>query len=321
MTIALLIPVYNAAPFLRECLDSALAAGACVEAGGDRFEICCCDDGSTDCSLAILEAYAQAHPCLSYATQSNAGVSVTRNRLMDGLSDSVDAFAFLDSDDTVKPEMYAKLVEAMKRSGADIAECEWDGEETLVTDKSLYVLKRTSPGRWINVINKLYTRNVVGSIRFRAGLAFEEDFFFNFEVHQRMARKVIVPGRFYYYRPNPNSATSVLNQRKYFASTTLRIRLSCKEYLLTGRIPENLEAEYRAELAKDAYRMCIRKNLKKNTDASLRKELFVAAGRFFAELGRDFDFKPVGLNPIQRAIYTACLSGRYHLATMLAMLT
>ena len=321
MKIALLIPVYNAESFLRDCLDSALAAGAWVAAGGDGFEIHCRDDGSSDGSLAILRDYAAVHPEVTFVSQANAGVSVTRNRLMDDLADDIDAFAFLDSDDTVKPEMYAKLVEAMKRTGAEIAECEWDGEETLVTDKSLYVLKRTSPGRWINVINKLYTRRVVGAVRFRAGLAFEEDLFFNFEVHQRMERKVIVPGRFYYYRPNPNSATSVLNQRKYFASTTLRIRLSCKEYLLTGRIPENLEAEYRAELAKDAYRMCIRKNLKKNRNAALRKELFVAAGRFFAELGRDFDFKPVGLNPIQRAIYMACLSGRYHLATMLAVLT
>lgn len=264
MRIAILIPVYNAEKFLRECLDSALAAGERVVAGGDRFEIRCRDDGSTDGSLVMLQDYAAKHPEITVFSQENAGVSATRNRLMDGLADDVDAFAFLDSDDTVKPEMYAKLVEAMKRTGADIAECEWDGTETLVTDKVLYVLKRTSSGRWINVINKLYTRKVVGSVRFRAGLAFEEDFFFNFEVHQRMERKVIVPGRFYYYyRPNPNSATSVLNQRKYFASTTLRIRLSCKEYLLTGRIPENLEAEYRAELAKDAYRMCIRKNLKK----------------------------------------------------------
>lgn len=321
MTVALLIPVYNAAPFLRECLDSALAAGARVEAGGDRFEIRCRDDGSADGSRAILEEYAQAHPCLTYATQLNAGVSVTRNRLMDELSESVDAFAFLDADDTVKPEMYAKLVEAMKRTGADIAECEWDGEETLVTDKSLYVLKRTSPGRWINVINKLYTRQVVGSVRFRAGLAFEEDLFFNFEVHQRLARKVIVPGRFYYYRPNPNSATSVLNQRKYFASTTQRIRLSCGEYLNAGRIPAELEAAYRAELAKDAYRMCLRKNLKKNADAALRKELFVAAGRFFAELERDFRFEPVGLNPIQRMLCACCRRGRYLMARLLVVLT
>ena len=321
MKIALLIPVYNAESFLRDCLDSALAAGALVAAGGDGFEIHCRDDGSSDGSLAILRDYAAVHPEVTFVSQANAGVSVTRNRLMDDLADDIDALAFLDSDDMVKPEMYAKLVEAMKRTGADIAECEWDGEETLVTDKSLYVLKRTSPGRWINVINKLYTRNVVGSIRFRAGLAFEEDLFFNFEVHQRMERKVIVPGRFYYYRPNPNSATSTLNQRKYFTSTTQRIRLSCEEYLKAGRIPAELEPAYRAELAKDAYRMCIRKNLKKNADGALRKELFDAAGRFFAELERDCGFAPIGLNPIQRALYACFRKGWYLLARLLVVLT
>lgn len=321
MKLAVLIPVYNAEPFLAECLDSALAAGVRVAVGGDRFEIHCRDDGSTDGSLAVLRDYASKHPEISFGCQENAGVSVTRNRLMDELADDIDAFAFLDSDDTVKPGMYAKLAEAMKRTGADIAECEWDGEEKLVTDKSLYVLKRTSPGRWINVINKLYTRRVVGAVRFRDGLAFEEDLFFNFEVHRRMSSKVIVPGRFYYYRPNPHSATSTLDQRKYFASTTRRIRLSIVEYLNADRIPKDLESDYRAELAKDAYRMCLRKNLKKNKDAVLRKELFAAAGRFFSELERDFGFVPVGLNPIQLALYRACRSGRYWLARALAVFT
>ena len=321
MKVAVLIPVYNAERYLRECLDSALAAGREVDRSGHGFEIVCCDDGSQDTSKAILQEYAIRHENVRFIAQANVGVSATRNRLMDDLPGDVDAFAFLDSDDTVQPEMYARLAEAMVRTGADVAETEWDGDERVIDDMSLYLLKRTAPGRWINVINKLYRKSAVGSIRFRAGLCFEEDLFFNFEVHQAIRRKVLAPGHFYYYRPNPDSATSVLNQCKYFDSTTRRIRLSLEEYLAKGRIPVTLEPEFRRELAKDAYRMCLRKNLKKNRNPQLRRELFLAAGEFFRALERDCGFCPDGLNPIQRLLYGCCRDGRYCAARCVAFLT
>lgn len=321
MKIAILIPVYNAERYLRECLDSALAAGGEVARAGHGFEIICCDDGSRDTSRAILQEYAIRYANVRFMSQENAGVSATRNRLMDELPADAEAFAFLDSDDTIQPGMYAALAEAMERTGADVAETEWDGDERVVDDMSLYLLKRTAPGRWINVINKLYRRSAIGSIRFRAGLCFEEDLFFNFEVHQAIRRKVLVPGRFYYYRSNPNSATNVLNQRRYFDSTTRRIRLSLDVFLNAGRIPEALEPEFRRELAKDAYRMCLRKNLKKNRDAASRRELFLMAGRFFADLERTGGFVIVGLNPIQRALCCLTRKGWYLPARILTFLT
>ena len=321
MKIAVLIPVYNAERYLRECLDSALAAGQTVTCAGHGFEIICCDDGSQDASKSILREYARRYDNIRFIDQTNAGVSATRNRLMDELSPDVDAFAFLDSDDTVRPGMYAALSETMERMHADVAETEWDGDERVIDDMSLYLLKRTAPGRWINVINKLYRRAAVDNVRFRTGLCFEEDLFFNFEVHQAIRRKVLVPGHFYYYRSNPSSATNVLNQREYFKSTTRRIRLSLEEYLANGRIPTAFESEFRRELAKDAYRMCLRKNLKKNRDAVLRRELFIEAVAFFREL-RDGNVLDCGrLNLVQRAIVACCLRGWYCAARMLVALT
>ena len=313
METCVLVPVFNAERYLRECLDSLLAQ--------EGVDVLCCDDGSSDGSGEILSEYAAKNPRVSFFRQPNMGVSAARNRLIDELPGKYGAFAFCDADDFVAPGMYARLAEAMERTGADVAECEWDGPERVVDDMSVYWLRRTSPGAWINVINKLYRRDAVGNVRFRAGLAFEEDFFFNREVNARIRRKVLVPGKFYTYRDNPGSATHVLDQKRYFESTVERVRLTLETFLEAGRVPKGLEAEFRAELAKDAYRMCIRKNLRKNGNAAERRELFMRAGEAFARLEREHGFSPAGLNPVQGLVYSACRRGRYGLARLLVAFT
>lgn len=49
---SMIIPVYNVAPYLRECLDSVLSQ-TCAD-----WEAICVDDGSTDGCAAILDEYA-----------------------------------------------------------------------------------------------------------------------------------------------------------------------------------------------------------------------------------------------------------------------
>ena len=155
MKLAILIPVYNAEKYLRECLDSVLAEGRSLLAEGHRLDVFCCDDGSTDGSISILREYAGRCDNLHAVSQANAGVVRARNRLMDELPTEIEAFGFLDSDDYIRPGMYQKLVEALERTRADVAETQWDGPETVLDDMSVFLLRRTAPGRWINVINKL----------------------------------------------------------------------------------------------------------------------------------------------------------------------
>ena len=289
------------------------------------LDIRCCNDGSTDLSESILAEYMLRFPNVSYVSQANAGVVQTRNRLLDELPAEYGVVAFVDSDDWVAPETYAVLIEALERTNADVAESGMPGnevtDERVIDDMSLYLLRRTAPGPWINVVNKLYRRSAIGNIRFRAGLSFEEDFFFNYEINAVARRKVLVPGVHYTYRDNPESATHVLDLRKYLASTSERIRLSLAVFLKAGRIPAALEDAWREELSKDAYRMCLRKNLKKNPNAVERRELFFAAGDFLKNLEREFGFCPVGLNPIQLWIWRCAITRKYRLARLLVVLT
>ena len=275
MKIAVLIPVYNAEKYLRECLDSVLA-----NAGVDIFAA---DDGSKDGSVGILEEYAAKNPRVHFFTHENVGVSKTRNGLLDALPADYDVVGFVDSDDWIEPDMYAKLSAALLRDDADVVDCGvWSGNAAKAPN-------------WINVVNKLYRRTVIDGVRFRAGLAFEEDNFFNREVNRSVRRRAVVDEPLYHYRENPTSVTSELNMRRYVESVTERVRLTLEIFGPSS------------ELAKDAYRMMIRKNLKKNRDAAERRELFFAVGAAL----RHFALKPLGLNPVQKFVYLACLRGWY----------
>lgn len=315
MKIAVLIPVYNAEKYIRECLDSILAQE------GVDLAIFCCNDGSTDRSEKILADYAARYPNVKFVTQSNAGVSAARNRLLNELPEEFDFYAFVDADDYIAPGMYACLSEAAERTGADVIECGGVETERIIDDGSVFLLRQTAPGPWINVINKLYRRSVTGAVRFRKGLAFEEDFFYNYEINAEICRKVIVPGDFYTYRQNPESATKSLNLRQYLDSTAERIRLSCEVFVNAGRIPADKMHAFRAELAKDAVRMMIRKNLRKNRNARERRELFLKAGTLLVKLERSYGFQAEGLGILSSLLYRLCRSGHYRLAFVLSLFT
>lgn len=89
--VSVIIPVYNAAEYLGECLCSVL------EQDLRDIEVICVDDGSTDASLEILRKCAARDPRVVVVTQENGGGSVARNH---GLELARGEFvAFMDSDD------------------------------------------------------------------------------------------------------------------------------------------------------------------------------------------------------------------------------
>lgn len=88
---SIIIPVYNVAPYLRECLDSVLAQTF------TDWEAICVDDGSTDGSGAILDEYAVKDARFRVVHRANSGVSAARNEGL-GVANG-EWVMFLDSDD------------------------------------------------------------------------------------------------------------------------------------------------------------------------------------------------------------------------------
>lgn len=89
---SIVIPTYNRAQFIRECIDSVLSQDF------SDYEIIVVDDGSTDNTEKILSSYL---PKIRYLKQSNRGAEEARNRGI--LSSKGRYIVFLDSDDILLP--------------------------------------------------------------------------------------------------------------------------------------------------------------------------------------------------------------------------
>lgn len=114
-TISVIVPAYNIGPFLGRALDSLLRQTV------PNLEIIVVDDGSADNSAAVMREYAEKHDNIRAVFKENGGVTSARLR---GVKESTgDWIAFMDGDDYVEPQMYARLLENAQSCGADISHC------------------------------------------------------------------------------------------------------------------------------------------------------------------------------------------------------
>jgi glycosyltransferase involved in cell wall biosynthesis len=102
--ISVVLPVYNAAPFLAQAVDSILA-----QTFAD-FELIVLDDGSTDATPAILQRYA-SDGRVRLLRQPNAGVVPTLNRGLDLCTGEL--IARMDADDIAHPRRLEAQVRFM----------------------------------------------------------------------------------------------------------------------------------------------------------------------------------------------------------------
>lgn len=109
MTITVIIPVYNAEPFIRGCVESVLAQSRPAD------EIIVVDDGSTDGTPGILDEFRDRVTVLD---QENAGRSAARNRAIKVAQG--DYVAFLDADDVFLPSHLATLAATARRTECEI---------------------------------------------------------------------------------------------------------------------------------------------------------------------------------------------------------
>lgn len=212
--ISVIVPVYKAESFLRECIDSILSQTF------SDFEIILVNDGSPDNCGRICEEYTAKYGCISVIHQENQGQAAARNRAM--MQARGRWICFVDSDDLIHPHMLELLYQAVKENDVGISMCDMleavtvpehfrdhrevqfqkltMDEQTLVTlhDADQYP-------SWV-ACAKLIRRDLIESYPFREGRVYEDN--------EAVCRWVCNGGalavtheKLYFYRGNPESTT------------------------------------------------------------------------------------------------------------------
>ncbi len=113
--VSIVIPVYNAEKYLKECLDSI------VSQTYNDLEIICVDDGSTDLSVKIINEYKQRDERIVLIQQPHLFAGTARNKGLDAARG--DYIIFLDSDDYFITDMIESMVSKADSLNADISIC------------------------------------------------------------------------------------------------------------------------------------------------------------------------------------------------------
>lgn len=215
--VSIIVPVYNAEKTIGRCINSILNQTY------KDFELLLLDDGSTDASGQICDAYAQKDPRVRVLHKGNSGVSDTRNR---GIALSKgDYLQFADSDDWIAPEATRFLVQAATEHECDMVIADFYRvigdrvsqkgsieEEGILkrTDYAIQMMQKPADFYYGVLWNKLYKRSIIETYRLAmdSTVSWCEDFMFNLEYvrHSRTIYALKIP--VYYYVKTKGSLVS-----------------------------------------------------------------------------------------------------------------
>lgn len=212
--VSVIVPVYRAEKYLKECIESILSQTY------QNIELILVDDGSTDTSPSICDAYAADDERVRVFHKENGGVSSARNL---GLEKARGEYiVFVDSDDKAYPTLIERLISCAAPDR--IVLCNY----SIIDEKGI----RLKSGERIEnqenceisevISNVLVYRTMMGSIwrsLFPAGLIhrhqitfppcrFSEDQLFLFRVLSHCTGVTILREELYQYRIYNGSATS-----------------------------------------------------------------------------------------------------------------
>ena len=192
--ISIITPIYNAETYLPACIESVQAQTV------SDWQLLLVDDGSTDGSLRIAQAYAAKDRRITVLPETHAGQSAARNK---GLEQAKGEFiAFLDADDALESDWCEKHLAEME--GAGYVQSGFRRIQPSGVSRPHLPLHRwqfTSP------CMRLYRRETIEGLRFEEGYIYE-DVLFSVDLWLRKAPCRMIRYAGYRYTWNPSSTTS-----------------------------------------------------------------------------------------------------------------
>lgn len=204
--LSILVPVFNAENNIDYLMDKIIAQRQ------DSWEIICIDDGSTDNSPTILDAYQNIKHVI-VVHQANSGVAQTRNHLLDLARGKY--ICFIDADDDISADYFHTLLQTAQSNMAQMVQCRWCiikdntrvyGSLNVPNDKKQQIDNLAYTSRMLSgdfgtgvLWGKLFLRSATMNLRFkqyRTG----EDSDFIIRLLQRIDDIAITSDATYYYR-------------------------------------------------------------------------------------------------------------------------
>jgi glycosyltransferase involved in cell wall biosynthesis len=226
--VSVVVPVFNAAGFLSQCIESLLAQTE------RSCEFIFVNDGSRDESHEIIARYLQKDNRIKVIDQENQGVSVARNN---GIAIAQGEFlSFVDADDTIAPDMLETLSKHAATNNADIVFSNFVYEQNAVR---IAAKPPFAPGQYgsdfiktqvlpfmlgndslNSAANKMFRRELIVSnkINFPIGQALGEDAIFNLRALGKANAIYIADYSGYFYREVSGSATRNIIEKDYFGT-------------------------------------------------------------------------------------------------------
>ena len=262
--VSVIIPVYDAEKYLRQCLDTV------VNQTLKDIEIILIDDGSTDNSLSICREYAKKDKRIQVYTQKNCGAGATRNR---GIEIAKGEYlSFLDADDFFELDMLEKMYSMAKKTDSDITFCDhWLLDELTerIVKKRYSLFKDMLPKKktfsakdcpqtlfqiipmiiWV----QLYRRSFIlqNGLKFQ-NLANSNDVYFSMVARAVAKRQSYLYEKLVYHRRHP---TSTVSNREKDWKAAFKAICSVEDFLKRKKLYDMLQVSFLRN-AFDALNVC-----------------------------------------------------------------
>jgi glycosyltransferase involved in cell wall biosynthesis len=220
--ISIIVPVYNSAVYLRQCLDSLISQTL------KDIEIICSYDKSTDDSLKILHEYAEKdNRIVILVLDENKRLGAARNAALKRARGEY--IGFVDSDDWIELDMYEKLLSASATEEADMVTVTKhfkDRNNQRIVERHIplpicsldrdgfnkYICRELSAPLWMNIVKKsLFFDNQL----FFAENLQHEDVPIAHALYCTAEKVAVVDAAFYHYRDNLASITSRPSENRF----------------------------------------------------------------------------------------------------------
>lgn len=227
MLLSIIIPIYNAEKYLRQCIDSIVAQTV------SGWEAVLVDDGSSDGSAAICDEYARRDDRFRVYHRQNGGVGRARNYGLDMARGEV--VSFVDADDWLDVHFYERLMPLMGDNDlVYVSDMHHYADGTMVAHEApaVHVCRRDEVERTLLYLkdnrarypffgftwNKLFRADIIREhhLRFVEDLTLCEDEAFTDDYCKYLERMAVVSDPLYHYRAGLSGLTGRKKDEKEF---------------------------------------------------------------------------------------------------------